>query len=102
MRLIVGVVYTCCGLVQEEKNRRKLAVFSLCEAESAVGLVKCKITESSSTYSVISSNNVFTTSLLDTAGSNVYIWYFFFIIFDFINFFAKKMQGNAFLVWKLK
>lgn len=60
-------------MFKKTENRRKLAVFSLCEVDSVVGLVKCKIAESSSTYSVITSNNVFTTSLLDTAGSNIYI-----------------------------
>ena len=61
-------------LFKKKENRRKLAVFSLCEVESVAGLVKYKITGSLSTYHVISStNNVYTTSLLDTAGSTVYI-----------------------------
>ena len=47
--------------------------FSLCEVESVVGSVKCEITESSSTYSAISSNNTFITDLFDITGSNVYI-----------------------------
>jgi hypothetical protein len=61
-------------LFKKKENRQKLAVLSLCEVKSVAGLVKYKITRSSSTYSVISStNNVYTTSLLDTAGSTVYI-----------------------------
>ena len=45
---------TIVELFEKKENRRKLAVFSLCEAESVVGLVKCKIAEYSSTVLIVS------------------------------------------------
>ena len=56
-------------LFKKSEKRRKLAIFNFNEIDCTVGLVKCKNSNESTTYSVITSEKVFTENLGSTSGS---------------------------------